>query len=139
MNSYAIYDGEKIINVVVADTIDDVVIDFGLEVIECNDGVPWIDWTKVDEEWRPPQPYPSWYWENGEWNPPTPRPNDNRYIWEWNENDLSWTRFSLPQPFPSWTIDNDGVWQPPIPEPESDGVHVYAWDEDSQSWELIPD
>lgn len=34
------------------------------------------------------------------------------------------------QPFPSWTLDANHDWQPPVPKP--DGWHT--WDEESQAW-----
>jgi hypothetical protein len=34
------------------------------------------------------------------------------------------------QPFPSWTLDSNHDWQPPVPRP--DGWN--NWDESSQSW-----
>lgn len=37
-----------------------------------------------------------------------------------------------PQPFPSWTLDNDNVWQPPTPYP-SDG-EFYYWSEEELNW-----
>lgn len=44
--------------------------------------------------------------------------------------------FISPQPFPSWTLDEAGDWQPPTPKP-TDGS-PWAWDEESQSWVTIP-
>lgn len=41
--------------------------------------------------------------------------------------------FSSPQPYPSWTLDDDCHWQPPVPHPE-DGKS-YTWNEETQSWE----
>ena len=41
--------------------------------------------------------------------------------------------FIAPQPFPSWTLDSNHDWQPPIPYP-NDGL-MYAWNEDDQDWE----
>lgn len=38
--------------------------------------------------------------------------------------------FIEPQPFPSWTLDENHDWQPPVPMPE--GEHY--WDEDNQQW-----
>ena len=35
------------------------------------------------------------------------------------------------KPYPSWALDNDFNWQPPIPRPEGMG---WYWDEDSLSW-----
>lgn len=43
--------------------------------------------------------------------------------------------FVAPQPFPSWLLDEDAQWQPPLPYPE-DGV-MYAWDEDILDWKAI--
>lgn len=40
--------------------------------------------------------------------------------------------FISPQPFPSWSLDNNFDWQPPIPMPNND--FLWAWDEDSQEW-----
>jgi hypothetical protein len=39
--------------------------------------------------------------------------------------------FIQPQPFPSWTIDNNFDWQPPTQRPEGIG---WAWDESTLSW-----
>lgn len=38
--------------------------------------------------------------------------------------------FVVPQPFPSWTLDENHDWQPPSPRPE--GPHY--WDEETLSW-----
>ena len=40
--------------------------------------------------------------------------------------------FIAPQPYPSWTLDDNADWQAPVPMP-SDG-QMYAWDEDAQAW-----
>jgi hypothetical protein len=40
--------------------------------------------------------------------------------------------FIVPQPYPSWTLDNNYDWQPPTPMP-TDGK-VYEWIESGQSW-----
>jgi hypothetical protein len=38
--------------------------------------------------------------------------------------------FVSPQPYPSWTLDNNHDWQPPIPKPE--GRHY--WNEEILDW-----
>jgi hypothetical protein len=43
--------------------------------------------------------------------------------------------FVVPQPFPSWSLDNNYDWQPPITQPEGS----FYWDEESLSWLPIPD
>jgi len=43
--------------------------------------------------------------------------------------------FSPPQPFASWTLDDDCAWQPPTPYPTDGNMH--AWNEDTQSWEQL--
>lgn len=40
--------------------------------------------------------------------------------------------FYAPQPFPSWTLDANWLWQPPIAMPD-DGK-LYLWDETSKTW-----
>jgi len=39
--------------------------------------------------------------------------------------------FIAPQPYLSWSLDDDFNWQPPTPRPDGFG---WAWDEDSLSW-----
>ena len=41
--------------------------------------------------------------------------------------------FIAPQPFPSWTLDANGDWQAPVPQPEGN----YAWNEETQSWDEL--
>lgn len=43
--------------------------------------------------------------------------------------------FVAPQPFPSWSLDGNHDWQPPVPMPE-DGY--WQWDEGSLSWVEVP-
>jgi hypothetical protein len=42
------------------------------------------------------------------------------------------TGFAAPRPYPSWTLDDDYLWQPPTPMPDDGGS--YSWDEASTSW-----
>lgn len=43
--------------------------------------------------------------------------------------------FVAPQPFPSWTLDENTKWQPPVPMPQ-DGK-LYVWDENGQVWKAV--
>ena len=43
--------------------------------------------------------------------------------------------FIPPQPFPSWTLDADANWQPPVAMP-TDG-QKYNWNESTLSWEVV--
>ena len=38
--------------------------------------------------------------------------------------------FVLPQPYPSWVLDENHDWQPPKPRPENPS----RWDEETQEW-----
>lgn len=38
--------------------------------------------------------------------------------------------FIAPQPFPSWSLDENHDWQPPKPRPEG----FYVWDEELGEW-----
>lgn len=40
--------------------------------------------------------------------------------------------FIAPQPWPSWTLDDNHDWQAPTPMPSEGGP--WAWDEDTLSW-----
>lgn len=43
--------------------------------------------------------------------------------------------FIPPQPYASWTLNEQTcLWEPPIPCPD-DGI--YTWNEDSQSWDTV--
>jgi len=52
---------------------------------------------------------------------------------------IGWTyhpdkdNFSSPQPYPSWTLDGECHWQPPVARPV--GEAPYTWNEETQSWE----
>ena len=39
------------------------------------------------------------------------------------------------QPFPSWVLDENFDWQPPVSQPEG----PYSWDEETRSWFISPD
>ena len=84
----------------------------------------------------------------------------NLYIWKqtWEDGsqrknfagigftyDSSKDAFIPPQPYPSWILNDDTCeWDPPVPYPsdtpvDSDGNPAnYKWDEDSQSWIVVP-
>jgi len=43
--------------------------------------------------------------------------------------------FVAPQPYPSWSLDDNSDWQAPTPMPEDD--NMYSWNEETQSWDEI--
>lgn len=43
--------------------------------------------------------------------------------------------FIAPQPYPSWTLDADAKWQPPVAMP-TDG-NMYTWNEETLSWDEV--
>ena len=44
--------------------------------------------------------------------------------------------FIPPQPFPSWTLNDDTcLWEPPVPYP--DAGPDYTWNENTQSWSPV--
>lgn len=46
--------------------------------------------------------------------------------------------FIPPQPFASWTLDEDTCnWVAPVPYPEDGGI--YMWDEDAVNWAAVPE
>jgi len=40
--------------------------------------------------------------------------------------------FINPQPYPSWALDENYDWQPPVPKPTTEGA--WEWDEDLGTW-----
>lgn len=135
MANYAISDGSKIINVIVAESKEVAEQATGMVAIETS-GEPWIDWTLEVEGWRRPSPFPSWNWDGTEWQPPIPMPTLGGYTYTWNENAADWDAQEIPQPFPSWIKDENNNWVAPVSYPE-DG-NFYIWDEDYQNW-ILPE
>jgi len=43
-------------------------------------------------------------------------------------------KFIAPHPYPSWSLDDNGNWQPPVARPIDN--NMYAWDEPTTSWIL---
>lgn len=43
--------------------------------------------------------------------------------------------FVAPRPYPSWTLDANYDWQPPVPHPDDGGS--WRWDETTQSWVAV--
>jgi hypothetical protein len=41
--------------------------------------------------------------------------------------------FIRPQPYPSWKLDENWDWQPPIPRPDE----LSRWNEEEQNWKSI--
>jgi len=55
------------------------------------------------------------------------------YTW-----DVERDAFYAPQPYPSWSLDEDTCrWEAPVPYPEdADPTICYMWDEDNIQWVL---
>lgn len=51
--------------------------------------------------------------------------------------DASADAFYAPQPYNSWSLDENYIWQPPIARP-SDGK-FYNWDEENTQWVEVSD
>ena len=43
--------------------------------------------------------------------------------------------FVAPQPYPSWSLDENHDWQPPSPKPDDE--NTYTWNEETQSWDIV--
>ena len=77
------------------------------------------------------------------YNPETNEPDDGtplrkNYAGIGYTYDVEKDAFIPPQPFDSWTLNDDTcLWEPPVAYPD-DGS-VYIWDEDTTSWVAVPD
>lgn len=50
--------------------------------------------------------------------------------------DITKDAFIAPQPYPSWTLDEESCqWLPPVARPE-DGYYYDKWNEELQKWEI---
>lgn len=87
MPDFAVHDGSRVLNVIIADTLQTAETLTGLQAVETN-GSPWIDWTFEADGWRPPQPFPSWSWNGAQWIAPQPRPDTG--VWYWDEAAGEW-------------------------------------------------
>ena len=55
------------------------------------------------------------------------------YTWD-SENDA----FYAPQPFASWSLNEDYKWEAPVPYPEDASPEkIYEWDEDNLTWKVV--
>lgn len=45
--------------------------------------------------------------------------------------------FINPRPYPSWSLNENFDWIPPIPYPEDSHELHYHWNEENQSWYLV--
>jgi hypothetical protein len=46
--------------------------------------------------------------------------------------------FHAPQPYASWSLNEDYIWEAPVPYPEDASEDkIYTWDEENQAWVLI--
>ena len=46
--------------------------------------------------------------------------------------------FYAPQPYPSWSLDENYIWQSPVPMPEdASSEKIYDWDEENQEWKIV--
>lgn len=93
MPNYAIHDGGKVINVIVAESAQIAEEATGLQAIE-TEGSPWIDWIIIDGQWAPPQPFSLWTWNGLEWEAPTPQPGPAYY---WDDETQNWIRPEIPE------------------------------------------
>jgi hypothetical protein len=66
---------------------------------------------------------------------PEGRPLRKNYAGIGYTYDLQRDAFIPPQPFPSWSLDEETcLWEPPTPYPQDQ--NYYVWDENTLSWVL---
>lgn len=45
--------------------------------------------------------------------------------------------FIVPQPYPSWLLDDKFDWQAPVPKPDLSEDQYCIWNEDTVSWDVL--
>ena len=71
--------------------------------------------------------------------PDSGQPLRKNYAGKGDTFDETRDAFISPQPYPSWTLDeNTCWWEPPVPRPAADPGGYYEWDEPTVNWVYIP-
>lgn len=137
MPIYAIHDGNRVLNTIVAESKEIAEECTQLFAMESIDYKPWVGWEHYENGWRPSQPFPSWAWDESdkEWTPPIQIPSEFG-DWAWDEEDLVWVEIIPEQTYPSWVWDDEiHEWVAPAPYP--DDSEAYRWNEENKKWELV--
>jgi hypothetical protein len=54
------------------------------------------------------------------------------------EYDADADAFHMPQPYPSWTLNQTTfLWEPPVEEPTATATTEYVWNEETQTWDAV--
>ena len=61
---------------------------------------------------------------------------DENYIGGYYDQEID--KLVYAKPFPSWTLDSNGCWNPPVAHPRIEGVS-HVWDEPSLQWIVVPE
>jgi len=91
----AVVENQKIVNVIIADTVEIAESLTGLECFEINqsnpEGINW-EWNDSANCYVPPKDYPSWILNVSKkvWEAPTPIPVTEGVMYIWTEDSLSW-------------------------------------------------
>jgi len=55
------------------------------------------------------------------------------YTWDPDNN-----AFYAPQPYASWSLNDDFIWEAPVPYPEDASEDkIYEWDEENLTWKVV--
>lgn len=91
MPIYGIIEENTITNTIVAESKEIAESVTGNLVILLDGTEMGINWSKIDNDWMPPQPYPSWIKNGQVWEAPVPMPEQiSGYFYSWSEEQQSW-------------------------------------------------
>jgi hypothetical protein len=90
MAKFAIHNGVRVVNVIVAETQELAEELTKMSAVE-TDGEPWTGWRLVEGKWVRPAPHPSWSFDIDawEWQAPIPHPTDGK-DYQWDEDAGDW-------------------------------------------------
>jgi len=143
--NYALIKNNNVTNIVVFDDLSEELFLVFLNEYQLDDIVIANEKTEIGGiydgvKFWPTKPYPSWI-KNEEltkWEAPIAMPENkpNKYVW--NESLMVWELAPIPtKPFNSWIFDEDSYqWFAPVARPNDE--NDYEWDEESNSWNLLP-
>lgn len=95
MPNYGLIENNKIVNIIVAESLEIAESVTQKSAILIDETELGIDSEFIDGYWTPIKPYPSWVWNGEAWESPVPKPTDDGVsLYNWSEEDKEWKEFS---------------------------------------------
>jgi len=89
MSKFAFIDGDEVVNIIIADSLEIAQSVTEFACVECTDeDNAQVGGSYINGNFIPVKPFPSWVYSNGSWNAPVECPDPLTMVWD--EENLSW-------------------------------------------------